>query len=42
MNRIPLPVKIVYTAFVYLAPQPPPSPEFPKHAVNINYVYGRI
>lgn len=24
----------------YLAPKPPPSTEFPKHAVNINYVYG--
>ena len=24
----------------YLAPKPPPSPEFPSHAVNINYVYG--
>jgi len=24
----------------YLAPAPPPSPEFPSHAVNINYVYG--
>jgi hypothetical protein len=24
----------------YLAPQPPPAPDFPNHAVNINYVYG--
>jgi hypothetical protein len=24
----------------YLAPKPPPSAEFPNHAVNINYVYG--
>src|SRR5262245_61708329 len=24
----------------YLAPKPPPSIEFPSHAVNINYVYG--
>jgi hypothetical protein len=24
----------------YLAPKPPPSTEFPSHAVNINYVYG--
>jgi hypothetical protein len=24
----------------YLAPKPPPSSEFPGHAVNINYVYG--
>jgi hypothetical protein len=24
----------------YLAPAPPPSTDFPGHAVNINYVYG--
>jgi hypothetical protein len=24
----------------YLAPKPPPSTQFPSHAVNINYVYG--
>jgi hypothetical protein len=24
----------------YLAPKPPPSNQFPSHAVNINYVYG--
>ena len=24
----------------YLAPKPPPSIEFPSHAVNIDYVYG--
>ena len=24
----------------YVAPKPPPSTEFPSHAVNINYVYG--
>jgi hypothetical protein len=24
----------------YMAPKPPPSTEFPSHAVNINYVYG--
>lgn len=24
----------------YLAPKPPPSSQFPSHAVNINYVYG--
>ena len=39
LRQAVLAVALLLVCF-YLAPKPPPSSEFPSHAVNINYVYG--